>query len=162
MFEIKQATIHDTELILKYIKELAIAENLPYEVTVSKEDIEQNIFNKDSTVGALICYNEQIPCGFAVYYYTFSTSTGKKGLHLDDLYIEPSHQGKGYGKNVLAYLSKFAVKSNCSRFEWWALKTNVSAIKFYENIGARKVDEIFIFRLDSEGINAMAENEITQ
>lgn len=156
MFEIKRAHRNDSELILKYINELAIAEDLPYKVSATKEDIEQNIFDKNSSTSALIFYNKQIPCGFAVYYFTFSTATGKKGLHLDDLYIEPSHQGKGYGKIALTYLSKIAIENNCARFEWWALKTNVSAIRFYKSVAAREVDEIVVFRLNEKEINMMS------
>ena len=111
-------------------------------------DIESNLLGKDATAKAEILYLNERPCGFAVYYFTFSTTTGKRGLHLDDLYIEPEHQGKGIGKKALIHLAQIAKGNDCARFEWWALKTNDSAIRFYLNIGAERLDEISVFRLD--------------
>ena len=147
MFEILVATKEDAELILHFIKKLAIAEEFPFEVSVTKEDLENNLFTS-SNAEAVILYVDKEPCGFAVFYYTFSTTTGKRGLHLDDLYIEPDHQGKGLGKKVMDYLSQLAISKKCARFEWWALKTNDSAIKFYNNIGAKSLDELTVFRLE--------------
>ncbi len=156
--KIINATINDAELIIHYIKELVKAEKLPYKVSVTKKDVEQNIFGKHSNVKSLIFYHEQKPCGFAVYYFTFSTATGKKGLHLDDLYIDPSCQGKGFGTKALIYLAKIADENDCARFEWWALKTNTSAINFYEKIGSQKLDELHLFRLDHHQIKLMAKS----
>lgn len=98
MLTFKLAQSGDSKLILKYIRDLAIAEEFPFEVSVTLSDIEANLLGKDATAKALILQVDEKPCGFAVYYYTFSTTTGKRGLHLDDLYIEPEFQGNGIGK----------------------------------------------------------------
>ncbi|MFC3023166.1 GNAT family N-acetyltransferase [Vibrio zhugei] len=78
--------------------------------------------------------------------------------HLDDLYVEPECQGKGIGKKTLIYLAQIAKEKDCARFEWWALKTNDSAIKFYLNIGAQKLDEISVFRLNQSQIENLAKD----
>ena len=148
MFEILKANKEDADLILHFIKKLAIAEKFPYEVSVTKEDLEENLFASSPDAEAVILHVNKKACGFAVFYYTFSTTTGKRGLHLDDLYIEPDYQGKGLGKKVMDYLSKLAIRKKCARFEWWALKTNYSAIKFYNNIGAKSLDKLTVFRLE--------------
>lgn len=146
----------DSKLILEYIKELAIAEKFPFQVSVTLLDIQKNLLGKNATAKAVILYLNEKPCGFAVYYYTFSTTTGKRGLHLDDLYVEREHQGKGIGKKTLIYLAKKAKKNDCARFEWWALNTNDSAIKFYLNIGAKKLEEISVYRLNQSQIENLA------
>lgn len=156
MLEILPAKVEDSQLIVKYIKALAKFEDFPHPVSVTKHDIEKNLFNSNPDAEVIICTLNKIPCGFAVFYYTFSTTTGKRGLHLDDLYIEPEFQGRGIGTNVLSYLSKLAIKQNCARFEWWALKTNVSAIRFYQGIGAKKLDEICIFRMEEAEFSSLA------
>jgi ribosomal protein S18 acetylase RimI-like enzyme len=160
MLEILPAKIDDSELLLKFIIELAVFENFPYEISVTKNDIEHNLFNSNPDAKAIICYVNKIACGFAVFYYTFSTTTGKRGLHLDDLYIQSAFQGQGIGKKVLSYLSKLAIKQKCARFEWWALKTNDPAIKFYQNIGAKKLDEICVFRMEKTEISSLASKGI--
>lgn len=158
MLTFTQAKSTDSELVLKYIQDLAVAENFPFEVTVTLSDIEKNLIGNDATATAVILHFNEKPCGFLVYYYTFSTTTGKRGLHLDDLYVEPEFQGKGIGKKTLIYLAKIAKEKGCARFEWWALKTNDSAIKFYLNIGAKKLNEILVFRLNHSQIESLIES----
>lgn len=156
MMKIKQASTEDAELLVQFIQKLARLEVFPFAVTVTAQDLKENLLSPSSTAGAILLYAGDKPCGFAVYYYTFSTTTGKYGLHLDDLFIEPEYQGLGWGKQVLIYLSKLAEDNQCARFEWWALKTNESAIQFYEKLGAKQLDELAIFRLDSLGILGLA------
>ena len=98
MLEILPAKIEDSELLLKFIKELAVFEKFPYEISVTKADIENNLFKSNPDAEAIICYVNKKACGFAVFYFTFSTTTGRRGLHLDDLYIQPELQGQGIGK----------------------------------------------------------------
>ncbi|EPN4980151.1 hypothetical protein ACT0HR_003541 [Vibrio alginolyticus] len=57
-------------------------------------------------------------------------------------------------------MSKLADKNNCARFEWWALKTNMPAIKFYERIGASQLDELVVFRLNEKEISDLANTEL--
>jgi len=161
MLKFVQAKDTDAKLILKYIGDLAIAEKFPFQVSVTLSDLERNLLGKEAVAKALILYLNEKPCGFAVYYYTFATTTGKRGLHLDDLYIEPEYQGKGIGKKTLIYLSQIAKEKECARFEWWALNTNDSAIKFYVNIGAKKLEEISVFRLNQSQIEGLAEDNMT-
>lgn len=158
MLKFVPAQSTDSSLILKYIRELAIAEKFPFQVSVTLSDIEANLFGEDTTAKSVILYLDEKPCGFAVYYYTFSTTTGKRGLHLDDLYIEPEYQGQEIGKKTLIYLAQIAKEKDCARFEWWTLKTNDSAIRFYSNIGAKKLDEISVFRLNQSQIEHLAED----
>ena len=118
MLTIAAARIEQTPLILKFIQELAIFEKFPFDVTVTEDDLEKNLFAPKSRAEAIICYMDETPCGFAVFYNTFSTTTGKPGLHLDDLFILPEYQGQGIGKKVLQYLSNIAKEQGCARFEW--------------------------------------------
>ena len=154
---IEKAEPKDADLLIYFIKALAKAEGFPFDVTVTPDDILTNLLSTDAGAQALICYEGDQPCGFAVYYFTFSTTTGKRGLHLDDLFIEPAFQKKGYGKQVLVYLSQLAQEQDCARFEWWAVTTNVSAISFYKHLGAKQLTEFSIFRLEGNGISDLAE-----
>lgn len=91
MLTIKTAKIEQSQLILKFIQELAIFEEFPFDVTVTEDDLKQNLFGPNSLAETIICYMDETPCGFAVFYNTFSTTTGKLGLHLEDLFILPEY-----------------------------------------------------------------------
>ncbi|GAB2197039.1 GNAT family N-acetyltransferase [Sessilibacter sp. MAH4] len=158
MLKFVPAQDSDSKLILKYINDLAICEKFPFPISVTLSDIETNLLGNDAIAKAIIFYLDEKPCGFAVYYFTFSTTTGKRGLHLDDLYVEPECQGRGVGKKALVYLAQIARENDCARFEWWALKTNDSAIQFYLNVGAQELDVISVFRLNQPQIEKLLED----
>jgi ribosomal protein S18 acetylase RimI-like enzyme len=149
ILQIRRATEADAAIVLHYIKALALAEGFPFTVSVTIADLEENLLSSHSNAQAVLVYQDDKPCGFAVYYYSFSTTTGKRGLHLDDLYIDPDYQGQGVGRKVLAHLANLAISENCARFEWWALKTNDRAIDFYKKLGAKSLDETIILRVDA-------------
>ncbi len=149
----RKASQADSQLIVTLIKELAETENFPHEVTVTEQDLKENLFSDNPAAEVLLFYSEDTAAGFIVYYHTFSTTTGKRGLHLDDLYVRPKFQGRGFGKKALGRLASIAKERGCGRFEWWALKWNEKAAELYEDIGARKMKELCIFRLQGEEID---------
>ncbi len=155
-FVVKKAEATDAALVEVLIRELARAEEFPHEVTVSVDDLEKNLFGENPAAEVLLFYQDDTPAGFAVYYETFATTTGRRGLHLDDLYIRPEFQGRGIGKKALGVLASIAKERGCGRFEWWALKWNQRAIDLYENIGAHKMKELRIFRLQEEDIKRVS------
>jgi len=96
--------------------------------------------------------------GLALYFFNFSTFLGRRGLYLEDLYVQPAWRGKGIGKSLLQALAKVAVEKQCGRMEWAVLDWNTPAIGFYRGLGARILDEWRIVRLDGDGIEALAQS----
>ncbi len=158
MFQIRPATIDDTDLILRYIIELAVYEKAAKEVVAAPEDIRQSLFGEGSTTDAIICSIGDTPIGFAVYFYNYSTWLGRNGLFLEDLYVTPESRGTGAGKALLKYLAQHAVSKNCGRFEWNVLDWNQSAIDFYQSIGAQPQNEWIGYRLTGEALNRFADS----
>jgi len=150
------ACAEDAPLLLELIGELALAEKFPDELTVSEEDLVQHLFGEEPAAEALLGYLGPEPVSFAVFYSTFATSTGKPGLHLDDLYVRPKAQGKGVGRKMLCHLAGLARERGCARFEWWALEWNEEAIAFYEKVGARDLGHLRVFRLAGEALDEAA------
>ena len=156
--EIREATIDDSELILKFITELAIFEKAEHEVIATRTDIENSLFGSEATAQAVICTLDNSAIGFAVYFLNYSTWLGKCGLHLEDLYISPKHRNIGAGKTVLKYLATIAHSAGYGRVEWNVLNWNEPAIKFYQSIGAKPQDEWVGYRLTGEALKKFADN----
>ena len=154
--EIRPARREDAALIHQFITDLAIYEKAAHEVVASVADIEMSIFGEDSTVEGLICLLGDVPIGFAVYFYSYSTWLGKKGLFLEDLYVNPDQRGVGAGKKLLQHLAKIAVAKQCGRFEWNVLDWNEPALKFYQSLGAKPQDEWIGYRLEGEALLGLA------
>ncbi|KAI9431244.1 acyl-CoA N-acyltransferase [Lactarius indigo] len=91
--------------------------------------------------------------GFALYFFNFSTWTGKPGIYLEDLYVKEEHRNKGIGKAFFKQLAVVAQEKDCSRMDWTVLKWNQPSIDFYEKyIHAKPQDERLGMRLEVDGI----------
>lgn len=153
---IRAARPDDAALLADLIRELAVVERFPDPVTVTPDDLLAYLFGPRPAAQALLAEADGEVAGFAVYYATFATTTGKPGLHLDDLFIRPAYQGRGYGKALLAHVAGIAQQRGCARFEWWALKSNEPALRFYEAVGARRMEELVVHRVQGGAIAGLA------
>mgnify|MGYP005616400175 FL=1 len=156
--KIREAILEDSQTIFDFIMELAIYEKLPNAVKTTVKEIKNSIFAQNSTVKALICEEDGIAIGFAVYFYNYSTWLGKKGIYLEDLYVNESKRGKGAGKAMIKYLAKKAISENCGRFEWACLDWNTPSREFYESLGAVALNEWIGYRLEGDALEKFANN----
>ena len=156
-FKIRPATEKDTPVIITLIKELADYERLSHEVVASEDDIRNSLFGVRPFAQALIGVNEGIAVSFALYFYNFSTFLGKPGIYLEDLYVQPEHRGKGFGRKMLVHIARLAKKQNCGRFEWSVLDWNEPAIRTYEKLNAKPMNEWILYRLTGEALDNLAD-----
>ncbi len=153
---IRDANPDDSNIILGFIKELAIYEKALDEVVTDEVSIRETLFAVDSSTKAVICEKEGNPIAFAVYFFNYSTWLGKRGLYLEDLYVSLSERGSGIGKTLLKHLANIAVANNCGRFEWSVLDWNQPAIDFYESFGAEAQPEWIGYRLSGDALTDFA------
>lgn len=154
-FKIRKATKSDASIIIYLIKQLAIYEKLEHEAIMTEELILKNVF-EEKHAHVLIAEEENEVVGFALYFFNFSTFLGKPGLYLEDLFVEPAHRGKGYGKALLVELAKVANDKDCGRMEWSVLDWNTPSIEFYKALGAVPMDGWSVFRLTKDKIQTLA------
>ncbi|MCK5387998.1 MAG: GNAT family N-acetyltransferase [Candidatus Izimaplasma sp.] len=152
---IRLAKREEAPKILEFIKDFAKYEKMSKLVTLNEEDIITNIFDKGYARVLFLEVEERV-IGFAIYFYSFSTFIGKSVLYLEDLFIENGMRGKGYGKEVLAYLAKTAKVKDCIRFEWSCLRWNKPSIAIYEKMKATQMREWIKFRLDGKELDELA------
>ena len=154
--EIRPATPADTDLILQFVRELAIYEKAEHEVLATPEHVQRTLFCEQPSVFGLICLSGGKPVGFAVYFFNYSTWQGRHGLYLEDLYVTPDSRGQGAGKALLQHLAKIAVDKDCGRFEWSVLDWNTPSIEFYDSLGALPQTEWIRYRMTGDALQALA------
>ena len=155
-FRLLAAREQDVHHIMRFIQELADYEREPDAVVASEQDLHTALFRDNPNVFAVICWEGETAVGFALYFFNFSTWLGKNGLYLEDLYVTPSHRGKGAGKKLFSHLAQIAVDNDCGRFEWSVLDWNQPAIDFYESFGARPQSEWTTYRLTGTSLEDLA------
>ncbi len=155
-FTLRSAERVDVPLILTFIKHLAEYEKLSHEVVATEELLEKYLFGDEKVAEVVIGYAGEVPVGFALYFYSYSTFLGRPGIYLEDLFVLEEHRGKGYGKSLLLYLCKLAKDKEFGRVEWAVLDWNQAAIDFYNSLGARQMDEWIINRVSGKTLNELA------
>lgn len=153
---IRSAVRADAPLIVQLVRELAIYEREPDAAKASVADMETALFGANPKVYALIAEGDGAPVGFAVYFFNFSTWTGKHGIYLEDLFVRESARGQGIGKALLVRLAQIARKNDCARFEWSVLDWNEPAIGFYKSLGAEVKDEWTVYRVEGPALEKLA------
>lgn len=146
----------DVPIILQLIRDLATYERAPDEVTATEDQLVEVLFCERPAAEVLLAFEGESAVGFAVYFYNFSTWLGRPGLYLEDLFVKPEKRGNGYGRALLVELAKIARDRGCGRMEWAVLNWNEPAIKFYQALGAKPMNEWTVFRLTREEIARLA------
>lgn len=153
---IRDAVAKDAQTIYDFVVELAVYEKEPEAVKTSVEETREKIFGDKSSVKALICEEDGVAIGMAVYFYNYSTWLGKNGIYLEDLYVREAKRGVGAGKAMLKHLAQKALDEDCGRFEWSCLDWNTPSREFYESIGAKSQDEWIGYRLEGDSLTNFA------
>ena len=152
----RYATERDCGVILGFIRELAIYEDMLDDVVATEELLREWIFEKKKAEVIFACVDEK-EVGFALFFHNFSTFLGRAGLYLEDLFVLPEYRGKGYGKAILKRLAQIAVERDCGRLEWACLDWNRPSIDFYLSLGAVPMDEWTTYRVTGETLQKLAQ-----
>jgi GNAT superfamily N-acetyltransferase len=153
---IRPARPDDVPVLHRFVVELAATEDHPEPVEATPEDLARALFGAEAVAEALVAEVGGVPVAFALHYPTYSTVRGRPGVHLEDLYVRPEHRGSGLGQALLSHLARLAVGRGCARLEWWVLRTNDPALRFYARMQAREVEEIAVLRLDGQLLDEMS------
>ena len=153
---IRAASRADVPTILSFIEQLADYERLRHEVQASADALGETLFGDSPAAEVLLAAVGGRDVGFALYFQTYSTFLARPGLHLEDLFVVPDARGAGVGRALLTRLAGIAQERGCGRLEWSVLTWNAPAVAFYRQLGAFPLDEWQTYRLDREGIRALA------
>lgn len=153
---IREASVADAGLILKFIRDLAHYERLLHEVEATEGDIVRDLFGPRPKVFCDIAEHNGEPVGFALWFYNYSTFRGRHGIWLEDLFVEPDARGVGAGKALLKRLAERCVEQGLARLEWAVLDWNAPSIAFYDSLGASAMDDWTTRRLTGEALERLA------
>ncbi|MGA2011601.1 MAG: GNAT family N-acetyltransferase [Solirubrobacteraceae bacterium] len=153
---VRAATPDDVALIHGFIVELAVYERAPDQVTGTPALLAAALFGATPSAEALIAELDGVAAGFALFHGTFSTWKCLPGIWLEDLYVPVAHRRSGVGRALLARLAQLTVQRGCARLEWHALDWNTPALDFYEQIGAARLSEWELHRLDGVALRRVA------
>lgn len=154
---IRPATEADAETLFGLILELAEYEKLTDAVRGDAEMLRRSLFG-EKAAEALIVEDGGGAVGYAIFFTTFSTFECRSGLWVEDVYVRPDRRRGGIGRAVMEHLAALALERGHVRLEWCALDWNEPALRFYEKLGATRLDEWKLLRLERDGMRRLAES----
>jgi GNAT superfamily N-acetyltransferase len=152
---VRAARAGDVPVIYRLVQDLARYERSPSSVTGTEDDLRRALFDEHPAVFAHVADHDGRAAGFALWFLNYSTWTGKHGIYLEDLYVEPEARGHGYGKALLSELARICVDRGYERLEWVVLDWNTPSIEFYKSLGAQAMDEWTGWRLAGPALRAL-------
>lgn len=140
---IRKGTATDIPAVMALVKELALYEKAPHEVTNTTERMLQDGFGDRPYFTFWVVEVDLQIVGMALCYVRYSTWKGPM-LYLEDFYIQEPHRGAQLGQQLFEVCLASAKASGMAGICWQVLDWNEPAIRFYKKFEAQ---------LDGEWIN---------
>lgn len=128
---VRRAVKEDCSRMFDLIKELALYERAPGEVTVTYEHFEDSGFGDKPVWWAFVAEIDKVVQGFALYFIRYRTWKGQY-MFLEDFIVTEDLRGKGIGKLLFDKLIEEARDKGFKGMVWQALEWNEPAINFYK------------------------------
>lgn len=158
-YTIRFAEPGDAKHIHRFICELAAYEREPDEVKITPAIIGTQLASSQPPFECLIAEYNGLRVGCAIFFQNYSTWKGSPGLYLEDLYVDPLHRKSGVGKMLLQRLAAIAMERGYGRMDWSVLNWNEPMHGFSRSLGAVKMEDWTVWRLDQSGIAALAADD---
>lgn len=154
-FSIRRARSGDAGIVLALLRDLAEYEKLLDRFHITADVIARDYFCAQPLVNCDLAFEDETPVGIATWYWTYHSFAARRGIYLEDLFVKPDMRGKGYGKTLLAHLAKTALGNGGGQIEWEVLPWNTPSIEFYELIGAKRLNDWFVYNLSGDALQKM-------
>ena len=141
--QIRRAVKEDCAAMLELIKELAVYEKAPEEVTVNFDHFVESGFGTHPVYWAFVAEVNGRVVGFALYYIRYSTWKGQR-LYLEDILVTEKWRSKGIGGLLFERLLKEAREKKYNGMVWQVLDWNEPAINFYKKYKETHFDNEWI------------------
>lgn len=132
---LRKANESDIPAVIHLIKELALYEKAPQEVTITEEDLKKDGFGNNPVFEIILAENKNEIVGMAFFYISYSTWKGKC-IYLEDIIVKQAFRGNKIGKQLFESVIVKAKEIGAKRMQWQVLEWNTPAINFYKKYNA--------------------------
>ena len=141
----------DAEGFVRLVLALARFEKLAPPSPEGRRRLVEDVFRK-KRIRLFVASDGKKLVGYALYFFTYSSFVARPSLYLEDLFVLEEYRKGGVGFALFRRCVDEAVSKGCGRMEWSVLTWNQRAMEFYERLGARKLSDWCVYRLDEAGL----------
>jgi GNAT superfamily N-acetyltransferase len=152
---IRPANAEDAENIHAMVFALAESTGMAGMVRSSPDDFRRYGFGEPKCFECLIAEQDGHPLGLCLYFFSFSSWFGKRGVYVQDIYVDSAARGTGLGKRLLAETARRAAEKGAAFMRLAVDKDNHKARAFYEHVGMVQADHDIIYKAWDEDFLAL-------
>ena len=130
MTTFKPLEIADIEIITQMMQDFYAIDNYPMDVEVAKTLFQEFISNEHLGKSWLI-YSEKEIVGYIILTFIFSFEYGGKIAFVDELFIQETARGKGFGKEAIQFIQQEVPKLSLKLLYLEVEPHNENAQKLY-------------------------------
>jgi GNAT superfamily N-acetyltransferase len=153
---IRRANAGDVPRMLELVRELAVFERAPEEVTVTLDHMRDAGFGPDPVWVGWVAEFDGIILGMAVCYERYSTWKGRR-LYLEDIVVTEASRGQRLGERLFRACAAYALSRDHDGMTWQVLDWNKDAVRFYERLGSSFSKEWWNGSVSKEQLKTIAE-----
>ena len=153
---LRLATRADAPALIRLIVALAEFEKLaPPDSAAQQRLIEHGFGSRPRFQAWLAFFGETAEAvGYALLFESYSSFEANSTLYLEDIFVLPDFRGRGIGSALLRNCVRIADDCGCARMEWTCLNWNTPAQEKYERLGAKRLSEWLLYRMDRAAIES--------
>lgn len=152
-FVLRAAAPADAPAIVALLRELADYEKLLHRFHLTEETAARDMTG--AACHTELGFADGAAVGIATWGWIYKSFAAKRGIFLEDLYVQPAHRGRGLGRALLLALASRAREAG-GFLEWQVLDWNTPAIEFYKGLGATLMPDWITCRLEGGALEKAA------
>jgi len=140
---IERVCVENFDQFLVLIAKLAEFEKLiPPDESAKK--VAKRLFVKDAEYNAFMGRIGKNYVAYVIFIFGYSSFLALPTLFIEDIFVLEEFRRKGIGEKMFDYCKREAERRGCGRIEFFVLKWNKAAQKFYDKNKATRLDWISI------------------
>jgi GNAT superfamily N-acetyltransferase len=146
---LRAATVDDAPSVFEMLRGTAREQGNEHSLCVTVDDVRADGFGPSPRFSVLLAEVNGSIAGMALYFFDYSTWISRNGLYLEDLFVHAEYRRLGVARALMTELEAIARAAGCGRLNWVVQQGNTRAERFYESLGAERLDEWPLWKKDA-------------
>jgi ribosomal protein S18 acetylase RimI-like enzyme len=154
--ELRPAGPDDAEAIHALI--LALAKDVGCEDRVSSAPADFRRHGRGPAPGfeALLAERDGVPLGLCLYFFSFSSWRGERGVYVQDIWVDPAVRGSGLARRLIEATARRAAAQGARYLRLSVDRENQAARSFYDRLGLEYGARECIYMASGAAFEALA------
>ena len=106
-------------------------------------------FGENPAFAGLIAEENGRVIGYLLYHFGYDSDRAARTLDIADLFVDRAARNQGIGRALMSRAAEIAREAGAEAMVWAVFHSNDLATGFYERMGAQRIDDIFLMRLNT-------------